>query len=356
MLSAVRLSGLNKSCVKNTLRASLRLCDFAGEENFPQSRKEAKGREKRLMKKFSKSQAKAKEIFVVIGLIFAFTQFNSTETFAQKRRTKTSGKKVSVKKSVVTNLPKVTQIDDVALKNLLKREGETIKPLLINFWATWCDPCREEFPDLVKIDAEYKGKIDFITVSLDDLAEINRDVPKFLAEMKAEMPAYLLKTASEEIAIASVSKEWQGGLPFTILFDEKGETLYSRQGKVKLDILRKEVDKILVEQAVEALDDDTKLKIKVLNDIANLTDPFQKGERDAVEDILLGKLQIIKYGEGSAANSKLKTLLADKYGIRIFAFGCKMTTNLIEYIKGYNNITEMEIKRKYGDEALGSIY
>ncbi len=165
------------------------------------------------MKKFLTNQVKAKKFFILLGLIFAFTQVNLIETFAQKHRAKKSSKKVFVKKNVVTNLPKVTQIDDAALKNLLKREGETAKPLLINFWATWCDPCREEFPDLVKIDADYKGKIDFITVSLDDLAEINRDVPKFLAEMKAEMPAYLLKTASEEIAIASVSKQWQGGLP-----------------------------------------------------------------------------------------------------------------------------------------------
>src|SRR5215203_2074485 len=44
--------------------------------------------------------------------------------------------------------PKVTQIDEQGLKDLLKPKG---KPLLINFWATWCDPCREEFPDLVKI-------------------------------------------------------------------------------------------------------------------------------------------------------------------------------------------------------------
>ncbi|MDQ3372262.1 MAG: TlpA family protein disulfide reductase [Acidobacteriota bacterium] len=203
------------------------------------------------MKKFLTNQVKAKKFFILLGLIFAFTQVNLIETFAQKHRAKKSSKKVFVKKNVVTNLPKVTQIDDAALKNLLKREGETAKPLLINFWATWCDPCREEFPDLVKIDADYKGKIDFITVSLDDLAEINRDVPKFLAEMKAEMPAYLLKTASEEIAIASVSKQWQGGLPYTILFNEKGETLYSRQGKVKLEILLPEIEKALTKTQIK---------------------------------------------------------------------------------------------------------
>ncbi len=137
---------------------------------------------------------------------------------------------------------KTTQIDDVAIKNIIKPNG---KPLLINFWATWCEPCREEFPDLVKIHQDYKEKLDVVIISLDDLAEINRDVPKFLSEMKAEMPSYLLKTTNEDAAISSVSKDWQGGLPFTILFDEKGATAYLKQGKFKADVLRGAIDKLL---------------------------------------------------------------------------------------------------------------
>ncbi len=137
---------------------------------------------------------------------------------------------------------KTTQIDDVAIKNIIKPNG---KPLLINFWATWCEPCREEFPDLVKIHNDYKDKLDVVIISLDDLAEINRDVPKFLTEMNATMPSYLLKTTNEDAAIASVSKEWQGGLPFTILFNEKGETVYFKQGKFKTDVLRGAIDKLV---------------------------------------------------------------------------------------------------------------
>lgn len=147
-----------------------------------------------------------------------------------------------IENNAANNLPKVIQIDEVKLKEVLKPNG---KPLLVNFWATWCDPCREEFPDLVKIDADYKGRIDLITISLDVLSEINRDVPKFLGEMKAEMPAYLLKTGNEDAAISSVSKQWQGGLPFTILFNEKGETVYIKQGKFKTETLRGELDKLL---------------------------------------------------------------------------------------------------------------
>ena len=136
----------------------------------------------------------------------------------------------------------VAQIDEVELRKLMVPDG---KPLLINFWATWCGPCREEFPDLVKLDQEFKGKIDFLTISLDDASDITTAVPQFLASVKAEMPAYLLKTADESALIMSVSKEWHGGLPFTILYDPRGTPVYEREGKVHLDAVRTEIEKQL---------------------------------------------------------------------------------------------------------------
>lgn len=149
--------------------------------------------------------------------------------------------------SVVTTLgqapaKRVVQIDNPKLAEVIKPAGS---PLLINFWATWCDPCREEFPDLVRLDTEYKGKIDVITISLDDLAEINRDVPKFLASMKAEMPAYLLKTDDENAAIKLVSKDWAGNLPLTVLIDASGTMVYQRNGKFKYDTLKENIDRVL---------------------------------------------------------------------------------------------------------------
>jgi thiol-disulfide isomerase/thioredoxin len=172
-------------------------------------------------------------VFLCAGVSDAQTKKAESKTPAPKNQTALS-------------LPKVTQIDAEALKNLLKPNG---KPLLINFWATWCDPCREEFPDLVKIGADYKDKIDLITVSLDELSEINGDVPKFLAQMKFDAPAYLLKTPDEGAAIAVVSKSWQGGLPFTILYNANGETVYIKQGKFKTEFLRAEIEKTLAGQS-----------------------------------------------------------------------------------------------------------
>ena len=97
------------------------------------------------------------------------------------------------------------KIDLEGLKKLLQPDAKNARPLLVNFWATWCDPCREEFPDLVKIDADYRGKnLNFVTVSLDDVSEIGTEVPKFLKEMKATMPTVLLNVNDPEPAIKSV--------------------------------------------------------------------------------------------------------------------------------------------------------
>ena len=173
-----------------------------------------------------------------LPLVCAFFLFSiSCQVSTQKSKTEPS----PAKTETVSTLPsKVAQIDEQGLKDLLKPTG---KPRLINFWATWCGPCREEFPDLVKIGTDHKDKIDLITVSLDEASEIDGEVAKFLAEMKSDSPAYLLKTNDENAAIELVSKDWQGALPFTILLNAQGETIYSKQGKFNPDILVAEIEK-----------------------------------------------------------------------------------------------------------------
>jgi thiol-disulfide isomerase/thioredoxin len=160
-----------------------------------------------------------------------------------KQTKNTAQKSPAETKPQAANQPRVTRIDDAKIKQLLKPAGG--KPLLVNFWATWCAPCREEFPDLVEIDAEYRGKIDFFTVSLDFIEEIDTGVPKFLSEMKAEMPTYLLASADENALIPSISKDWSGALPFTIIYNEKGEITYFRQGKLNPETLKGEIEKTL---------------------------------------------------------------------------------------------------------------
>ncbi len=127
---------------------------------------------------------------------------------------------------------------------MLKRDGT--RPLLVNYWATWCDPCRDEFPDLVKIDKDYKSKgLDFIAITLDDLADLKTAVPEFLRLMKAKMPVYLLNVTDPEPAINAVDPNWGGSLPATFLYNNKGEVVYKHFGRVKTDELRAAIEKVM---------------------------------------------------------------------------------------------------------------
>jgi len=138
----------------------------------------------------------------------------------------------------------VRAVNAEEMQGLLKRDGK--HPLLVNYWATWCDPCRDEFPDLVKIDKAYRAKgLDFIAISLDDLADIKTAVPKFLRTMNATMPVYLLNVADPEPAINLVDSEWSGALPATFLYDNQGKVVYKHFGRVNPDELRAAIEELV---------------------------------------------------------------------------------------------------------------
>jgi thiol-disulfide isomerase/thioredoxin len=162
--------------------------------------------------------------------------FSSASVFAQRHRSRTA-----------LPIPAVVAIDAAGLQALLKRDDA--KPLLVNYWATWCEPCRDEFPDLVKVDADYRRKgLDFIAVTLDDLADIKTGVPKFLRALHAQMPVYLLNLSDPEPAINMVDPKWGGALPATFLYNAKGEIVYKSLGRIKIDELRAAINKVMSEK------------------------------------------------------------------------------------------------------------
>lgn len=135
-------------------------------------------------------------------------------------------------------------INAAEMQALLKRDGG--RPLLVNFWATWCDLCRDEFPDLVKIDKQYRPQgLDFIAISLDDLADLKTAVPKFLRRMQARMPNYLLNVSDPEPAIKSVDPAWDGAMPATFLYNSQGEVVYKHFGRINPLELRAAIKKLV---------------------------------------------------------------------------------------------------------------
>ena len=156
---------------------------------------------------------------------------------AQKRKSRSA-------KRPPKKLPVVAPLKTDELKGLLAKQRQ--RPLLINFWATWCVPCREEFPDLVKINSQFRRQsLDFVTISLDDFSDITKGVPQFLGSMKATMPAYLLNENDPEPAINAVDPRWQGDLPATFLYNESGEVVFKHFGRVDAAELRAAIEKLV---------------------------------------------------------------------------------------------------------------
>lgn len=170
----------------------------------------------------------------------------TTSPFYKTLATTQTHKANSKAKPAPVDVPVVREMDLDALKKLLQRGAEgKARPLLINFWATWCEPCREEFPDLVRIHADYgKRNLDFITITLDEPEEIKTRVPAFLREMRAPMPTYLLNVIDPQLAIDLVDPSWHGGLPATFLYDASGKMVFRHTGRVDAKELRTALDKV----------------------------------------------------------------------------------------------------------------
>jgi thiol-disulfide isomerase/thioredoxin len=283
-------------------------------------------------------------VVVCIALVLIACQFGA----AQAAKAKTS--------PVVG--PKVTQIDIEGLKIIVKPNG---KPLLINFWATWCDPCREEFPDLVRLHTAYRGKVDFVSVSLDDLADIAGDVPKFLAQMKSEIPAYLLHTPDEEAAINLVSNDWSGNLPMTILLTPDGNKAYVKNGKIRLDAVTLEINKMLAPpQAMVS----PKIELQHIISVGQTVDlplppsrtyTFEQGVAAAQTDISAATYKLLSYGLTPFIPKEQTDNLKKKYGVTVEGSGCMVPEDYGKYVAGYNSTTKKALQGKFGVGILPKI-
>lgn len=116
--------------------------------------------------------------------------------------------------------------------------------VLVNVWATWCVPCREEFPDLMRIRREYRERgLRLVLVS----ADIDSQVPaaqRFLAEQGVDFLTYL-KQGADMPFIDSLDARWSGALPATVLYDATGRKLWFHEGKTTYDSLKVRIDEAL---------------------------------------------------------------------------------------------------------------
>ena len=125
------------------------------------------------------------------------------------------------------------------------RTNGTGKLILVNFWATWCAPCVDEFPELQKMVRMYrKRELEVVTVSINAPDE-EKLVHKFLDEQHAINTNLLWNTNDSAEAVSAFGTDWKGGVPYTVLFGMKGEILYRSQGPMDALEVRRAILKAL---------------------------------------------------------------------------------------------------------------
>jgi thiol-disulfide isomerase/thioredoxin len=133
----------------------------------------------------------------------------------------------------------VAMIDVAGVADLLKNSSDKLR--LINVWATWCGPCVVEFPELIKISRIYKERdFEMVTISADD--PVNREgVLKFLKKKQASNTNYLFSIDDKYKLMEAIDPNWQGALPYTVLVEPGGKVVYSQQGAIDPEELKRTI-------------------------------------------------------------------------------------------------------------------
>ncbi len=136
--------------------------------------------------------------------------------------------------------PSLLEVDAKAL--FKKIESSPASLTIVNVWATWCEPCKEEFPDLLSVARDFASrKVDLVFVTT-DFEEDRAAAIDFLKSQSVKLPSYALG-GKESAFIEALHPDWTGTMPATFIFSKKGQRLRFFQGKIH----REQLEKALVE-------------------------------------------------------------------------------------------------------------
>ena len=138
----------------------------------------------------------------------------------------------------------LTSVDEAGFQKLVQSQKGSV--LMVDFWATWCKPCRAEMPQLVKLAAKLKEKgVKMVTISADE-PEAEATARKFLAEMgAAAVPSYVKRPKDDDKFINAIDPKWQGALPALFLYDRTGKKVRAFIGESSMAEVEAAILKLL---------------------------------------------------------------------------------------------------------------
>lgn len=102
------------------------------------------------------------------------------------------------------------------------------KPLIVNFWARWCGPCRVEIPELIAIRQAHKGKLEVLGIGIEDKADAAKE---FARAYEMDYPVFVAR--DKGIPLMQALGNTKGGLPFTVVIDRNGQVVQKKMGIMK---------------------------------------------------------------------------------------------------------------------------
>ncbi|MEG1757574.1 MAG: TlpA disulfide reductase family protein [Oscillospiraceae bacterium] len=139
-----------------------------------------------------------------------------------------------------TKAPDIVLIDTDG--NETKLSSLQGKPVVLNFWASWCGPCKGEMPDFQNVYDEYKDKVNFVMLNLTDGSrETVESASALINEMGYTFPIYF-DSNGEGAQKYSIS-----GIPTTFIIDSNGNVMGYIQQAIPADVLKDALDELLAQ-------------------------------------------------------------------------------------------------------------
>jgi len=102
------------------------------------------------------------------------------------------------------------------------------KVLIINFWATWCPPCREEIPEFIKLQNKYNNQgLQFVGIAIEE----QKPAADFAKQMSVNYPILIAETGGFELSVQLGNTIH--ALPFSVVVDQNGKIIYTHSGIFK---------------------------------------------------------------------------------------------------------------------------
>lgn len=128
-------------------------------------------------------------------------------------------------------------------RRLAEERGRVV---VVNFWATWCEPCREEFPDLIQLHRRYAGRgLTLLSISLDNPKLRDTEVKEFLTEQRPTFSVFVKTAGDDDAFINALEPSWRGALPATFIYDRSGQRRHALFGKQTLNSLEAYIQPLL---------------------------------------------------------------------------------------------------------------